>query len=499
MKTINSCLAESITRYKGRISFVDQSTGEQVSYRAFGRRLGQVARLLKDEGVKTGEVVTLISKNSVDLAIMLYGVMAYGAIANPLNPQLTPLEVASVVNHCDSNIIFSDTGLAPDGYQGKRFDIAAYRDAAPLELDLASSGSVREGTGALLIYTSGTTGNPKGILLSHRNITYNVQTAIGRLGMDSGHTTLCLLPLFHTFGFISDLSTMILSGGKAVVMEMFDISRLALLEIALREYGVNSFSAVPLMFELMLRFNCDLKAASMKFCVSGAAPLKEKTSTEFLAQYGFPIIPAYGLTEATCFATLSRPDRIESRSIGVPANVEIKIISDDSSKLGPREIGELVIKGESVMRGGYFKGGDDCFLDSGKEWFKTGDLGYHDEKGNFYITGRKKNMVIRGGEKVYLEDIDTCLSSWDLIGDSATVSFEDDDGERIACFLVLREGAIATRSEIMSYIRTRMGNLKCPDLLVFRDKIPRTPTNKVRLRELQQLAVSCGVGAKALG
>lgn len=499
MKTINNRLAESIARYGERVALVDQATGEQVSYRSFGQRLGQVTRLLIDEGVNEGEVVTLVSRNSVDLAIMLYGVMTYGAIANPLNPQLTPLEVASIVEHCDSNIIFSEAGIAPDGFQGKSFDIAAYRDRAPLELDLVSSASVREDTGALLIYTSGTTGKPKGILLSHRNITYNVQTAIDRLALDKDHTTLCLLPLFHTFGFISDLSTMAFSGGKTVVTEMFDISKLALLEVALREHGVNSFSAVPLMFELMLRFNCDLKAPSMKFCVSGAAPLKEKTSTEFLAQYGFPIIPAYGLTEATCFATLSLPDRINRRSIGVPANVEIKIISDDGRELGSREIGELLIKGESIMRNGYFKGGNDCFFDPDKQWLKTGDLGCYDEEGSFYITGRKKNMVIRGGEKVYLEDIDTCLSSWDVVGDSATVSFEDDQGEKIACFLVLREGARSTQTEVMSYIRTRMGNLKCPDLLIFWDKIPRTATNKVRLRELQLQAGSYGVGAKALG
>ena len=498
MKTINNYLAESITRYGERIALVDQATGEQVSYESLARGLGQVAGLLADEGVKQGEVVTLVSGNSVDLAIMLYGVMAYGAIANPLNPQLTSLEVAAVVEHSSSKIIFTDASAATDGFQGKRFDIAAYRGRAPMMLDLLSSASVNGETGALLIYTSGTTGKPKGILLNHGNITFNARTAIERLALKEDHTTLCLLPLFHTFGFISDLSTMLFSGGKTVVTEMFDISKLAVLEVAIREHGVNSFSAVPLMFELMLRFDCDLKAPSMKFCVSGAAPLREKTSAEFLAQYGFPIIPAYGLTEATCFATLSMPDRINSRSIGVPANVEIKIVSDDGRQLGLGERGELVIKGESIMRGGYFKGGDDCFLDPGREWLKTGDLGYCDEDGAFYITGRKKNMVIRGGEKVYLEDIDTCLSSWESILDSATVSFEDDRGEKIACFLVLRDGAVATHTEIMSYIRTRMGTQKCPDLVIFRDRIPRTATNKVRIRELQLLAGSYAVGAGAL-
>jgi acyl-CoA synthetase (AMP-forming)/AMP-acid ligase II len=488
MNTINHYLAESVARQKEKVFLIEQSTGEQLSYSSFGERLRQVARVLTDERVAGGDVVTLISKNSIDLAVMLYGVMTYGAIANPLNPLLTPLEVANVVEHADSRIIFSDKNVSLDGYRGKRLDIAQYRVASPLEIDWSLPGPSAEQSGAILIYTSGTTGKPKGILLNHGNITYNVLTAIEKLSLNSEHTTACILPLFHMFGFISDLSAMAFCGGKVVMMDVFDISKLALLQAAVKEHDVNSFSAAPLMFELMVRFNCDLKHPSMKFCVSGAAPLKEKVATDFLSRYGVPIIPAYGLTESTCFATISPPDRIINRSIGLPANIEIEIVSDDGKKLGPREIGELVIKGASIMQGGYFKGGSECFLDSGKEWFKTGDLGYRDERGYFYITGRKKNMVIRGGEKIYLEDIDTCLSDWTRINDSATVSFQNNGEEKIACFIALDRQDRLSEAEIMSYIRTRMGDYKCPDVLIFKDEIPRTPTNKARIRDLQVMA-----------
>jgi long-chain acyl-CoA synthetase len=490
MKNITWYIADSISKYPDEVLFVEQTTGERLTFREFGEQLRRVATVLQAEGVKEGDIVTLISKNSIDLAVMLYGVIASGAIAMPLNPQLTNLEFVTLLEHSGSQIIFADRSIDLDKYQGGSQDIAAYRSFPPLPTENALPETLNEQANALLIYTSGTTGNPKGILLTHRNIAHNVLTAVEKFSLRPRHTKVCILPLFHMFGFISDLSTMLFCGGKVVIMKVFDISTLALLEVALQEHQVNSFSAVPLMFELLMRFSNRINPPSMKFCISGAAPLKKQTAIDFKQQYGYPIIPAYGLTESTCFATISPPDGIIDNSIGLPANIEAAIVSESGGKLQPFEIGEVVLKGQSIMAQGYFRGSDDCFLDPQKTWFKTGDLGYRDEGGYFYLTGRKKNMIIRGGEKVYLEDVDACLNKMAEIHDSATVSYEYQDQERVACFVVPEQRGLLSVVEVQSYIRDRAGDLKCPDVVIFLDKIPRTPTNKTKIRELQQIAES---------
>jgi long-chain acyl-CoA synthetase len=486
-KTINEYVLDSICKHPNKTFLIEWSTGEKVSYASFGERLNQVASVLRNEGVREGDVVTLISDNSIDMAIMMYGVIVYGAIAKALNPKLTFLELGNILSHSGSRIVFASKKIDIAGFEGRMLDIAAYRTQA-------ATGTPRQEfdpeTGAELVYTSGTTGTPKGVLLSHRNIVHNVTTAIDRLKLDHTHTKLCILPLFHNFAFISDLSTMIFCGGSVVIIEGFDISALASVEAALMEHEVNSFSAVPLMFELFLRFNCRINPPSMKFCVSGAAPLKEKVALEFLEKYGFPIVPAYGLTESTCFCTISPLEAIDNTSIGVPADNEIKIISDDNKELGPYDIGELIVKGESVMRGSHFRSDDHCFVDPEGTWLQTGDLGYYDQKGGLHITGRKKNMVIRGGEKIYLDDVDLCLTRLPGVAESSTVSFEELEVEKIACFIVLDQGSNLSSFDVLSFLRESMGQLKCPDIIIIQSYLPRTATGKIKIGELRGIAES---------
>lgn len=225
----------------------------------------------------------------------------------------------------------------------------------------------------------------------------------------------------------------------------------------------------------------------MEYCVSGAAPLRESTAEEFLQKYNFPIVPAYGLTETTCFATISPPEKIKVNSAGIPAAVSVRVTRADGREAGPHEIGELFLAGESVMQQGYFKGSVKCFGGPENKWFKSGDLGYRDEEGYIYITGRKKNMIIRGGEKIYLEDVDACLTGMNAIADSATIRFEEDGTEKIAAFVVPRESAQVAPDDVTSYIGQKLGNLRTPDVVIFSARIPRTSTNKVKIRELQEL------------
>ena len=484
MKTLSHFLAPSLRTYKNKVFLIEPSTGETLTFAEFGSALGGVQRLLQEYDVSPGDVVTLIAGNSIDLVVMLYGVMAYGAIAKPLNPQVTPAELQNLMLHSGSSLVCLDRRMDIPAFTGKHLDIDAYRQSRGRDLMISLD---QESDPALLIYTSGTTSQPKGVLLSHRNIIHNTVTAIRFFKLDQTHAKICILPLFHMFGLISDLSTMALSGGTTVVLDTFDITKLSFIEAAIHQYPINSFSAVPLMFDLFVRLDCNLSGKHMKYCISGAAPLRESTGAEFFHKYNFPIVPAYGLTETTCFATISPPDKIKAKSAGIPAAVKVRVTRSDGREAGPHEIGELLLAGESVMQQGYFKHSVDCFDGSEHQWFKSGDLGYRDEDGYIYITGRTKNMIIRGGEKIYLEDVDSCLAGMNAITDSATVRFEEDGAEKIAVFVVPREDVHLVPGEVLSFIGQRLGSLRTPDVAILSARIPRTSTNKVKTRELQEL------------
>lgn len=483
---ISYYLAQSVHRHKDKDLFIEPSTGEHLSFNDFAVALGGVHQFLQQQGVGRKDIVTLIAANSIDLAVMMYGVITYGAVAKPLNPQVTSQEIKNLLDHSGSRIIFADHRIDLPGYTGKYFDIDSYRETTARNRHFIPGLDCKDDP-ALLIYTSGTTSQPKGVLLSHRNIAHNVLTAVQFYRLDHEHTKICILPLFHMFGFISDFSTMVFCGGTTVVLDTFDITRLSSVEAAIHQYDVNSFSAVPLMFELCIRFGCNLAGKHMKFCISGAAPLRQKTADHFLQAYGFPILQAYGLTETTCFATISPPGAARNNSAGIPASLTIRIMRQEGAEAVSGEIGEVWLAGESVMANPYFKSSIGCFAFEGQQWFKSGDLGYRDADGYVYITGRKKNMVIRGGEKIYLEDVDACLAELDTVADNACIRFEDGGSEKIAAFVVAREGTRITELEIMQFVESRLGTMRTPDLVIFSVRIPRTSTNKVKIRELQEL------------
>src|SRR5215203_6172271 len=196
-KTINEYVLDSISKHPEKTLLIEWSTGEEVTYASFGDRLNKVANVLKSEGVREGDVVTLISDNSIDMAIMMYGVIVYGGIAKALNPKLTSLEMGNILSHSGSRIVFASKPIAIAGFEGRVLDIAAYRTQSAKDFQDTLRKKFDAETGVELIYTSGTTGTPKGVLLSHRNIVHNVRTAIDRFKLDSTHVKLCLLPLFH--------------------------------------------------------------------------------------------------------------------------------------------------------------------------------------------------------------------------------------------------------------------------------------------------------------
>jgi acyl-CoA synthetase (AMP-forming)/AMP-acid ligase II len=290
--------------------------------------------------------------------------------------------------------------------------------------------------------------------------------------------------LHHTFAIVSDLLPVLCAGGRVVVVPGFHADDAGGLADAFDRHQVQSYSAVPIMLDALLALRVPLPP-SLCFAISGAAPLAERTRARYLERHRHPIVPCYGLTESVCFATASPVGGGRPGSAGKAAGIEIRIVGEDLNPVRAGEPGEIALRGSSVV-GSYAGrvGADPSFEDG---WFLTGDMGRLDGDGYLFITGRRKNMLIRGGEKLYLEDLDRCLEEHPAVAEACAVPIPGLFGfERAVAFLVPEaagQSGAAADEAILAHVRDRLGPLGVPDAVRWTDRIPRSATGKP-LREV---------------
>ncbi len=457
----------------------------------FEHEVNKFHQLLAFHKVVQNDVVTIISGNSSAMVVALLGTMTYGATIMPLNPALKPDEVEALLLHSTPKLLLSDT------YQPKagQFQMAltGLNDYQGFEGRQNSSRGHHQG--GILIYTSGTTGDPKGVLLSEEQVLYNLSETQLVIRKNQQHVAACFLPLFHLFGVMSDLIMTLVYGGKVVVLPSFEISSVPLIVASIDRYKVNTFSAVPLMFDLLVKLGAKITPGQLQFCISGGGPLREEVRMAFDQKFNTNIVPAYGVTECACFCLCSDPNDIVPKSAGSPVAMEVLVVNENGKELAAGETGEIVIKGPTVIAEGYFRDNRDCYLSINNEnWFRTGDLGYYDEKGRFYISGRLKNMIIKGGAKIYLEDVDQFIQRIPGIADVTSMKLRQDlklEIEKFVSYVVLDKSydQALTEQEIKLKIKEGLGHQKIPNQIVFLDKIDRSPTGKMKIQELQQSTV----------
>ncbi|GDX80653.1 AMP-dependent ligase [Deltaproteobacteria bacterium] len=478
---IGRSLRHSAANFPERLALVEVETGAELTY---GQLAGLAQRLLVLNGGGPGRLTLLSERRLVQAATLAAGLMA-GFVVCPINPASTPDAVGRLVRHAQTSLFLSDTPV-PGVSDTPR--LAEFRTEGLLVPGaLGQSPPLPEAaSGGLLVYTSGSTGAPKGVFLTERHIGANVEFAVDHFGYGSDWVTGSLLPLFHTFTVMSDLLPMLVVGGSVIITPGFAIARLKATARALADHEVRSYSGVPILFDTMMAMRFPLPP-SIRFAIAGAAPLGETTRTRYAEAYGHPILPCYGLTETTCFATVSAPSDIRPSAVGRPAGIEIDIVDDDGRSLPANATGEICFSGPSVLSGGYY-------ADEGKHadefrrpgWFRTGDVGRVDAEGFVYITGRLKNMLIRGGEKVYLEDVDRCLEAHPSIAQACVVRVgaRRHEDEAVA-FVVPREadGAKLDTAALNEHVVTTLGPFSRLDDVVVVGELPRSPSGKL-LREV---------------
>jgi long-chain acyl-CoA synthetase len=471
------------------------------SYAEMNLQAEKTAGLLKSLGAQKGEHIALLIPNSPEFLFLWFGAMKGGFTAVTVNTLLKAEELAFILDDCDTRILVTTPAfrrmLEPVLPRLSKLEHliltepdAEYSDAVLLQpaMQKAEPYAAAGLTGndkASMIYTSGTTGHPKGVILSHANILYNSYVTHQLIDLEESDTALCIMPLFHVNAQIASMMSTLWAGASVVLEDGFKPRSFI---ATLKKYRCTTFSGVPTIYN----FLNEMKEAEgedlsfLKACICGAAPMPVEVFNSFEQKFKGKIIEGYGLSEGTCVSSLNPlhgQRKIGSIGLAIPGQ-EMRItnahVEGRNEFLPDGEIGEIVIKGPNVMQG-YYKRDEANRATIIDGWLHTGDLGHRDSEGYFYITGRKKEMIIQGGENIYPKEIEEVLYRFDPVLECAIVGIPDAKyGEVVGAFIITKEGTKTTAADVRSFLRDKIANYKMPKVIEFVQSFPKTATGKIQ-------------------
>jgi long-chain acyl-CoA synthetase len=477
---------------------LSEADGRTFTYTEFEQAVDRASRLLSATGVGKGDVVSLLMPNSAEYIIAYFACWRLGAIAGPINSLLKAQEISFVISDSETRILLVHPHFLPtiDSIRGElpALRVVIFDDEAAAPEDFIHPGpatSSLAGTDldseAIIIYTSGTTGKPKGCLLTHGNLIANARQISQWLKFTEDDRLLTIMPLFHMNAVSVTTLAALYAGGSTVVSPKFSASRFWQI---ISDYQITSFGSVATMLSMLLHTYPDgvprgLQTDQLRFAMCGSAPVPSEVIKRFEETFNCLVIEGYGLSESTCRSTFNPPDeRRRPGSCGKPIGNEMKVVDEEDREVACGELGEIVLRGENILKG-YYRNPEATAMAFRNGWFHTGDIGYRDEEGFFYIVDRKCDMIIRGGENIYPREIDEILYQHAAVGAAVTIGVPDElYGEEVAAVIVLKEGSGATEEEVISFCRARLADYKCPKTIRFVAEIPKGPTGKLLKREL---------------
>ena len=471
-----------------------ESDERNFTYAEFEAAVLRSAALLASHGVGKGDVVSLLLPNSAEYIIGYFACWILGALAGPVNSLLKAEEIAYVMSNSEAKAILVHTDYLPtiESIRKELPDLKAiihFDDEAKTTQNIRRDShiAVASDDDAIIIYTSGTTGKPKGCLLTHGNVIANARQIAEWLGFTEKDRLLTIMPLFHMNAVSVTTMSALYAGGSTVVTPKFSASRFWQ---TISDYQITSFGSVATMLSMLLSTYPNgvpegLKTDQLRFAMCGSAPVPAETLKRFEETFNCLVIEGYGLSESTCRSTFNPPDqRRRAGSCGIPIGNEMKVFDEDDNEVKDGQLGEIVLRGENILKG-YYKNETATAAAFRNGWFHTGDIGYRDEDGFYYIVDRKSDMIIRGGENIYPREIDEVLYQHPAVAAAATIGVPDSlYGEEVAAFVVLKEGSDCTADQLISFCRQHLADFKCPKSVRIVSEIPKGPTGKLLKREL---------------
>ncbi len=495
------------------------------SYGEFFDRAGRVASCARARGLGVDDRAIIISDDDGTIIEIFFGLIAAGVTAVILNPRGSVDETESLVRAADASLVFVDDGrfsdvdfatllrngspviriLPPAAQRTRLFARLSGKPNAPLgssqetypamlspfEPRLATPVEIPDTTTAYILFTSGTTSQPKGVEITHKSLFAQMDTFVRQYRLDESSRILNLLPLQHTDGLTHGAVLSLTCGGTLVRPMRFRVDRLPALLDEIYKSRITHFITVPSMLVLIRQLGRDYEDAfdsdDFQFIISTAAYLDAGLWQSLQESHGVRIVNVYGLTETVCEACYCGPDDESFRigTVGKPVDCEAKVVDADGTTLAPGQEGELLIKGDNVMKG-YFRmpGETENVLRDG--WFHTGDIATIDEQGFVTIVGRKKSVIISGGYNIYPEDVTNVLMRMDIITDAVTIGIPDETwGERVVSCVILTDRDAGSASDISEFFLRHAAREKLPRDIYIMDEFPRGPAGKVQLDKLR--------------
>lgn len=487
-----------------QIALLDAPTGRQFTYAELDRRACGCARVWGDLcGLRPGDRVAILAENRVEYVEAFWAAGKSGIILVPLSTRSTARELFQVVADSQPRcLMYSAAGarlaeelralvtfehsIRLDGERGGGTERVYAEAMAGLRHDPLPRKPRPEDIFCLL-YTSGTTGRPKGVMIPHRQVAWNAYNTVLCWQLRETDRAQVYTPMYHAGGLTVLLAPLFALGGSVVLHAGFDPPEILR---ALSRYRCTVLFGVPTIFKMLLESPeaAALESPHLRWCCSGGAPLP----LELLRAYqerGVILRQGYGLTEVgvNCFSMSDGESLRKPGSIGKPMMfTEAKTIDARGNIVATGEVGELCLRGPHVCRG-YWNdpGGTAAALDA-DGWFHTGDLARSDEDGFFYIAGRLKEMIIRGGVNIYPAEVERELLAHPAVEEVAVIGAADQKwGEAPVAFLVLKPGARAVEAELLDFLRLRISKIKLPREFLFVEALPRSPYGKVEKRLLE--------------
>jgi acyl-CoA synthetase (AMP-forming)/AMP-acid ligase II len=484
-----------IEPFAARIALVDGPTGRSYTYRQVLDLSASVANALVARGVRPGDRVAFVCPNIPEVALVYHGVIAAGAVAMMVNPLSTPGELAKYFGVGKPSLVVTlamfadairaaDPGLAMiviDGTPG--LGALLGMSAAPPEVDVAPDAL------AVMPYSSGTTGFPKGVMLTQRNIIAQCLSLDAVSDGDvvlPGSNVLAVLPFFHIYGIMAFMTFGLIRGAMLVTMPRFDLEQY--LELA-RKYEVPLLHVVPPILLALAKYPGELRLPKLRAVLAGAAPLGAELAVEFTRRSGALVYQVYGMTEVAGATHLgsTAPARNKPGSIGaLIGNAQARLVSTETGNdVLPGERGEVWVRGPFVMAG-YFENPEATAETIDADgWLHTGDIGYIDADGDFFLVDRVKELIKYKGLQVAPAELEAVLLQHEAVADVAVYPLADEEaGEIPKAAVVLKPGHSVTAEALIKFVQDRVSPQKRVRAIKFVDQIPKSASGKILRRVL---------------
>ena len=467
---------------------IDADLDLYVTYSQLQKDISNLGAYFGENNIKANDKVGFMLDNGYASTLLFIGAMYHGVVIVPLNVLAGSKQIKYTIDHSECKLIFSS-----DFYISKFKTILESSNARVVQysgiesLTFAKQTSVhltptQPNSPAVLIYTSGTTGVPKGALLSHKNVLSGGRNTALAHEVVSTDISFCVLPLYHINAEMVSIASALVSNSCVVTVGKFSVSNFWQI---IEKYQCTWFSVVPTIINYLLNDDFDVKTLNLKnlrFGRSASAPLSPEVHKKFEKTFNVKIIETMGLTETAAQILSNPPSGGKHGSAGKAYGNEVRIIDDQGNYLSAGTTGELVIKGDNVLLE-YFKNEEattGAFSEDG--YFLTGDLGVEDDEGFFFITGRKKELIIKGGENISPREIDDTLYKHNAVLEACTFGIEDDNyGEEISACVYLKDDLVANEAELLDLCKADLGEYKTPRQIIFVDEpLPKGPSGKIQ-------------------